>query len=142
MIRDRRVSSGFTLIELIIVVLIIGILAAIAVPAYTGYAKKAKVSGVVSAMGAVTIAIAAYYKESGAVRDTTAALGSVGDVGSIYGVAPPTQYISNMSVVSGNISTVLTNIGSDVNGATLNLNTTDFREWKWSGNLSPAYKPK
>ena len=139
MIKINRNSKGFTLIELLIVIAIIGILAAIAIPAYSGYTKKSKVAGVVSAMGAIKNAIAAYYTESGAGADaSTKAL-----VGSTYGVTPPDQYIDAMAVTaSGNISATLTNIGSDVNGTLLNMNTTDQRSWTWGGNLPAQYKPK
>jgi type IV pilus assembly protein PilA len=139
MIKINRNSKGFTLIELLIVIAIIGILAAIAIPAYSGYTKKSKVAGVVSAMGAIKNAVAAYYTEAGA----GVAAAGIAAVGTAYGVTPPGQYISAMDVTAtGNISTTLTNIGGDVNGTTLTMSTTDQRAWTWGGTLPDAYKPK
>ncbi len=40
----RRQSSGFTIIELMIVMTIIGVLSAIAIPSYNAYVTRAKVS--------------------------------------------------------------------------------------------------
>ena len=139
MINVQRNDKGFTLIELLIVIAIIGILAAIAIPAYTGYTKKSKVSGAISAMGALKNAVVAYYTEAGGIP----AVNTIATVGSTVGVTPPGQYISNVAIAtSGNITATLTNIGSDVKGSTVTLNTTDLRSWTWGGTLSSQYMPK
>lgn len=72
----KKVQSGFTLIELMIVVAIIAILAAIAIPAYQDYIKEAKIAKVTDHYdGAIRIVNAHMSKVSAkkARGDTTAA---------------------------------------------------------------------
>lgn len=57
----KKVQSGFTLIELMIVVAIIGILAAIAIPAYQDYTIRAKVSEVIGLAAAAKTSVSEYY---------------------------------------------------------------------------------
>lgn len=61
----ERKSSGFTIIELLIVVAIIGILAVIAVPTYLTYTKKAYFSEAVQATGPYKLAVEACYQAQG-----------------------------------------------------------------------------
>ena len=57
-------SSGFTLVELLIVVVIIGLLSAIAIPAYNSYVDKAKLTVSINTLESVRKAIDDYYSVS------------------------------------------------------------------------------
>ena len=61
----KKIQSGFTLIELMIVVATIGILAAIALPAYQNYTKRSHVSEGLSLASGVKSAVAEYYSAKG-----------------------------------------------------------------------------
>ncbi len=88
-----KLSSGFTIIELLIVIAIIGILAAIAVPTYLTYTKKAYFAEVVQATGPYKLAVEQCYQTLGGgaavascangQNGVPAAPASTGNVGSV-----------------------------------------------------------
>jgi type IV pilus assembly protein PilA len=143
MMKVQRNSEGFTLIELLIVIVIIGILVGIAIPAYTGYTKKSKVSGVVSAMGAVKSAIVAYYTETRSVP----VVADIATINTVFGITIPGQYVSaaNVGVTTNTvtINVTLANIGGGVDGGIFKLETSNIADgspWVFSSanaSISP-----
>ena len=61
----KRVQSGFTLIELMIVIAIVAILVALAVPAYKDYTIRAKVTECVNASAVAKLNVSEYRETVG-----------------------------------------------------------------------------
>jgi|TARA_B100001245_G_scaffold17776_1_gene11734 prepilin-type N-terminal cleavage/methylation domain-containing protein len=72
----RKSTSGFTIVELLIVVVVIGILAAIVIVAYNGITTQAKNSQTISAANTWIKAMRLYEVENGSLPNVNSCLGS------------------------------------------------------------------
>ena len=81
----KRLYSGFTLLELMIVVAIIGILAAVAIPQYQNYVARAQVAEGLALASGVKTALTLYYQETGGFPD--AGSGKYDEAHKLLGIA-------------------------------------------------------
>ncbi len=135
----KKMQSGFTLIELMIVVAIIGILAAIALPAYQDYTKRANVTEGLSLAGGVKTAVAEYFSSEGAWPNSNTQAGLV-TAASIKGNA-----VRSVAVAATNGVITITYGTKVTSGATITLTPDDSGgsiEWKCGGGTVLAkYRP-
>ena len=105
---NHKNSSGFTLIELMIVVAIIGILAAIAIPAYQVYLVRAQVAEGISLASGLKTAVSEYRAERGSLpADVTA----VSMSSSVFG-----RHVTGVTIADGVVNIIF---GDQANAANL-----------------------
>ncbi|MFY3621221.1 pilin [Achromobacter xylosoxidans] len=90
----RKISKGFTVIELMITVAIIGVLSAVAIPAYQDYVTRSQVSEAVLLGSGAKPAIAEYYANNGEYPANNNSIGYDGAVG---------NFVESINIQDGNI---------------------------------------
>jgi type IV pilus assembly protein PilA len=133
----KRVSKGFTLIELMIVIAIIAILLALAIPAYQDYTVRAKVGEALSLGASAKLAVTETCQS-----DPIAVPSS--DTGYTFQPGGGTEdYVQSITIVGGNcnaptpvINIVTKNTGAVQAGGTdptitLTATITTGGQWQW-----------
>ena len=100
----KKMQSGFTLIELIMVIVILGALAAVALPRYADLATDARIASVNGLSGAVRAASAIVHAQA-LIDGQTGATGSVSiegqTINTVYGYPATTDIDNALSDYSG-----------------------------------------
>ena len=79
-IKQKKLQSGFTMIEIMVVVVIIAILAAFAVPIYIDYVESARASEAKSVMSSISNASDMYYQTTGTIPTSVEDMVSAGQL--------------------------------------------------------------
>ena len=105
----KKLQSGFTLIELMIVVAIIGILAAIAIPQYADYTQRTKVTGALAGIAGIKTQVGLCVQESGGTKGCTAGTNGI----SKNVAANQVNYVVSTTTADGIIDLVTEGVADD-----------------------------
>lgn len=112
----KRKSSGFTLIELMIVVAVIGILSTIAYPAYNNYVARGKITEAHALLSDYNARLEQYYQDNR----------NYGTAGGACGAAIPVSKYFTFSCVAGNPAQTYTASAVSIAGQGLGSAAGDY----------------
>jgi prepilin-type N-terminal cleavage/methylation domain-containing protein len=104
-VKQQKLTSGFTIVELLIVIVVIGILAAITIVAYNGISNRSKDSAAEAAASNVAKKAAVYQSETGALPLLSSNLTSAAQTESYY--LTGVTFVASLSAAPTSPSTVV-----------------------------------
>ncbi len=142
---NRTITSGFTLIELMIVVAIIGILAAIALPAYRDYTVKARLGEGLSLSSSARTALSIMCSErriASAVSNTAAGLASPSSLKGKYVDSVSVGPIAGQIVITYKTTTELGVASGKKLTFDANCTVNGSLNWTVGGDVPSKYFPR